>query len=82
MLPVTVKCRIGINNEDKYEYLENFVNKIINQQCVVQTEIQDHQTAVNNGAIALFGEKYEDEVRVVSMGNQNIKSFFSMEINH
>ena len=32
MLPVTVKCRIGINNEDKYEYLENFVNKIINDK--------------------------------------------------
>ncbi len=47
MLPVTVKCRIGINNEDKYEYLENFVNKIINDKMT--TLIIHARVAILNG---------------------------------
>ena len=47
MVPVTVKCRIGINNEDKYEYLENFVNKIINGK--IETLIVHARVAILNG---------------------------------
>ena len=35
--------------------------------------------AVENGALALFGKKYGDEGRVLSMGNENSK-FFSTEL--
>jgi len=46
-VPVTVKCRIGINNEDNYEYLENFVKKIINGK--IETLIVHARVAILNG---------------------------------
>ena len=48
--------------------IEDLVNKVINQNNIIDIRILDHQSAINEGAIALFGEKYGDEVRVVTMG--------------
>ena len=48
--------------------IENVVNQKIFQNDKVNTEIMDQKSAMEKGAIALFGEKYGDEVRVVSMG--------------
>ncbi len=44
------------------------VNKEIRANNVIQTDIMDLDNAKKCGAMALFGEKYEGEVRVVSMG--------------
>ena len=44
------------------------VNKIIHQNDPVQTRVIDHKKAIESGAMALFGEKYGEEVRVVTMG--------------
>ena len=44
------------------------VNYFINQDDEVVTKLMSPDKAVKQGAMALFGEKYGDEVRVVSMG--------------
>jgi alanyl-tRNA synthetase len=66
-------------SEENLKKIELLVNKIIKQRSPVQIELQDHNEAVNSGAIALFGEKYGDEVRVVEMGKDR-DNFFSREL--
>ena len=48
--------------------IENFVNTAISENIEAKTEIMDIEDAKNSGAIALFGEKYADKVRVLSFG--------------
>ena len=48
---------------------EELVNREIQASLPVVTEIMNVEDAKKSGAVALFGEKYEDEVRVVSMGD-------------
>ena len=48
--------------------IENFVNAAISENIEAKTEIMDIEDAKNSGAIALFGEKYADKVRVLSFG--------------
>ena len=50
------------------EEIENEVNGLIRQNSSVATTLMSPQSAVERGALALFGEKYGDEVRVVTMG--------------
>ena len=59
--------------------IENFVNNMIVASSEVKTRIMSPKEAVENGALALFGEKYGDEVRVLSMGKEG-DSFFSTEL--
>ena len=68
-----------IDNID-LEKIEKIVNKIILQKSSVTTEILNQQSAIDEGAIALFGEKYEDEVRVITMGTNSDNYFFSKEL--
>lgn len=48
--------------------IENFVNAAISENIEAKMEIMDVEDAKNSGAIALFGEKYADKVRVLSFG--------------
>ncbi|MEL0168142.1 MAG: alanine--tRNA ligase [Pseudomonadaceae bacterium] len=49
--------------------LEDMVNEQVRLNSVVGVEVTDIESAKNKGAMALFGEKYGDEVRVLTMGN-------------
>lgn len=48
--------------------VERRVNAVIRQNTKVDTRIMSYDDAVKSGAIALFGEKYDDDVRVLTMG--------------
>ena len=53
---------------DEIQKTENLMNKWIGEKLPVQTDVMDIEEAKLTGATALFGEKYEDVVRVVSIG--------------
>ncbi len=60
--------------EEELKKVEDLVNGEIDKRLDVRTDIMGLDDARSRGAAALFGEKYTDEVRVVSMGD------FSMEL--
>ncbi|MCY9874879.1 alanine--tRNA ligase [Vibrio barjaei] len=49
--------------------IERLVNAQIRTNHVIETNVMDIESAKAKGAMALFGEKYDDEVRVLSMGD-------------
>ena len=65
--------------EDEINKIDNCVNEIINKKTEVITRIMTPKEGIANGALALFGEKYGDEVRVVFMGDERNK-YFSTEL--
>ncbi|MGU1674065.1 alanine--tRNA ligase [Pseudomonas aeruginosa] len=60
---------------EQLKALEDIVNAEIRRNTEVETEETDIDTAKAKGAMALFGEKYGDQVRVLSMGGD-----FSVEL--
>jgi alanyl-tRNA synthetase len=68
-----------IIEKNEIEKIEKFVNDMVQSKNEVRTRLMTPKEAVNEGALALFGEKYGDEVRVLSMGNEKNK-YFSTEL--
>ena len=66
-------------SDQEIEKIENHVNLMVQKKSEVKTRIMTPKEAVNNGALALFGEKYGEEVRVLSMGDEKEK-YFSTEL--
>jgi alanyl-tRNA synthetase len=64
---------------EEIDKIENFVNTMVSKKSDVKTRLMTPDEAVENGALALFGEKYGDEVRVLSMGVDGDK-YFSTEL--
>lgn len=60
--------------KEEIEQIEGLVNEQIKENIPVITEVMSIEEAKEKGAMALFGEKYEDRVRVIQMGD------FSMEL--
>jgi alanyl-tRNA synthetase len=62
--------------------VEALVNEEIRANSEVSTRLMAIEDAMNSGAMALFGEKYDDEVRVVSMGSvaPGANKAFSVEL--
>ena len=65
--------------KDEMAKINKIVNEIVQGSSDVQTRIMTPKEAVSMGALALFGEKYGEEVRVVFMGKEN-NGFFSTEL--
>ncbi|MEQ3636532.1 alanine--tRNA ligase [Alcanivorax sp.] len=63
-------------SEAQREEIEILVNRQILANTAVTTELMDIESAREAGAMALFGEKYDDQVRVLSMGSDG----FSKEL--
>jgi alanyl-tRNA synthetase len=60
--------------------IEADVNAEVRENSEVATHLMDPEAAVEAGAMALFGEKYADEVRVVSMGHCDGGRAYSAEL--
>ncbi|WP_024776529.1 alanine--tRNA ligase [Pseudomonas corrugata] len=58
---------------EQLKALEDIVNAEIRKNSPVETEETDIDTAKKKGAMALFGEKYGDSVRVLSMGGFSVE---------
>lgn len=70
-----------INNQQILE-IEKLVNLNIMKNTIVSTEEMGIEDAKNKGAMALFGEKYGDLVRVVDMGEFSIELCGGTHVNY
>jgi len=69
-------------SEAELEQVETIANRIVLQNDAVTTRLMGVDEAIAQGARALFGEKYGEEVRVVSMGlpSEGSNHAFSVEL--
>ncbi len=56
-------------SEDELKRVEDEVNDVVRQNVDVSTRLMPTAKAIEAGAVAMFGEKYGDEVRVLAMGS-------------
>ncbi len=54
---------------DELQEIERLVNAVIRSNAAAETKLMKYDDAVASGAMALFGEKYDDEVRVLRFGD-------------
>ncbi|MAB12922.1 alanine--tRNA ligase [Parvibaculum sp.] len=68
--------------QEEIGQVEEIVNRIVRQNSDVSTRIMTPDKAIEAGALALFGEKYGDEVRVLSMGldDEKANGVYSVEL--
>ena len=62
----------GVTDE-QIDEIENLVNDEIRANVAAETRLMNYDEAMQSGAMALFGEKYGDEVRVLSFGDFSVE---------
>ncbi len=55
--------------------IQKEVTNIISNTCETRIDVKSQEEAIKQGAMALFGEKYGEEVRVVTLGEKNNKPY-------
>ncbi|MBI4584245.1 MAG: alanine--tRNA ligase [Planctomycetes bacterium] len=71
----------GINLDERQQ-VEELVQTLISRNLPVETFETDYQDAVRQGAMALFGEKYGDRVRVVRIGDFSLELCGGTHVQH
>ena len=66
-------------SQDQIKTVENIVNEQIKKDLPVSMETMALEEAKSSGAIALFGEKYESQVKVYTVGNSS-SDYFTKEV--
>ena len=70
----------GSISAEELAQVERLVNEQIQKNTTVSIEHMDIDSAMKKGAMALFGEKYGETVRVLTMGEKADKTPFSIEL--
>ena len=70
----------GAITREELSKVEDQVNAIIQQNVPAETKLMNPEAAIEAGAMALFGEKYGDEVRVLALGKDEDGSDYSVEL--
>ena len=60
-------------SDDQLREIEDLVNQEIRSNVAAATNLMQYDDAVSSGAMALFGEKYDDEVRVLRFGDFSVE---------
>ena len=72
----------GPMTADEIRRVEDEVNEAILEDFAVRTELTTYPAAVERGAMALFGEKYGDEVRLVSVADVSLELCGGTHVRH
>jgi alanyl-tRNA synthetase len=67
---------------EQLEAIENLVNRQIRANADAETRVMSMDAALEAGAMALFGEKYGDEVRVLSIGDFSVELCGGTHVAH
>ena len=74
-VPILIEELRELGRGEEIDKIELFVNSMVSKKSDVRTRLMTPKEAVENGALALVGEKYGEEVRVLSIGNEDNKYF-------